>query len=163
MPDWQQIVDEEGPAAYRIARRILGNASDAQDVCQEVFAELIGFLKSREVVNLPGLVRRLASFRAVDHLRKRKATVSLTEESLACDIDGPHDVAVANELAGRLRQALARLPEQQAAVFALRHFEHLTNAEIAAALDTTPSAVSTALSKARESLARMLYPQQTET
>lgn len=163
MPDWQQIVDEQGPPAYRIARRILGNAADAQDVCQDVFAELFRMLDSREVVNLPGLVRRLASFRAVDHLRKRKATVSLNEALAASDVEGPLELAVASELAERLRKALAQLPDQQAAVFALRHFEHLTTAEIAAALDTTQSAVSTALSKAREKLARLFHHQQTET
>jgi DNA-directed RNA polymerase specialized sigma24 family protein len=84
MPDWRLILDEQGPAVYGIARRILGNAADAQDVCQDVFAELFGVLKSRQVVNLPGLVRRLASLRAIDHLRKRKATASLTDDSLAC-------------------------------------------------------------------------------
>jgi RNA polymerase sigma-70 factor (ECF subfamily) len=163
MPDWQQIVDEQGPAAYRIARRILGNAADAEDVCQEVFAEVFRVVSSRMVVNLPGLVRRLASLRAVDQLRKRKATVPLDEELTAHDVAGPQELAVANELAERLRTALARLPEQQAAVFALRYFEHLTNAEIAAALDTTQSAVSTALSKARERLVRMLHHQQSGT
>jgi len=162
MPDWQQIVDDQGPAAYRIAHRILGNAADAQDVCQDVFTEVFRMLGSRDVVNLPGLVRRLASLRAVDQLRKRKATVFLNEELAACEVADPQELAVANELAERLRKALAQLPEQQAAVFALRHFEHLSNAEIAAALDTSQSAVSTALSKARERLARLLHHQQTE-
>jgi RNA polymerase sigma-70 factor, ECF subfamily len=163
MPDWRLILDEQGPAVYGIARRLLGNAADAQDVCQDVFAELFGILRSRQVVNLPGLVRRLASLRAIDHLRKRKATVSLNDDSLACGAEDPHDVAVANELAERLRTALARLPDQQAAVFALRHFEHLSNAEIAAALDTTPSAVSTSLAKARDTLARTLNRSPMET
>lgn len=156
MPDWQQIVDEHGPAAYRIARRILGHAADAEDVCQEVFREVYRVTGVRNVTNLPGLVRRLASLRSVDYLRKRKPTVPLDDLAVAKDCEGPPAVAIARELAERLRACLAQLPEQQAAVFALRYFENLTNGEIAASLNTSPSAVSTALSKARDALGRML-------
>lgn len=156
VPDWQQIVDEHGPAAYRIARRILGHATDAEDVCQEVFSEVHRLSAQRKVVNLPGLVRRLASLRAVDHLRRRKPTVSLDGVAVSHDREGPPAVAIANELAHRLRAGLAQLPQQQAAAFALRYFENLSNTEIADYLHTSPSAVSTALAKARDTLSAML-------
>jgi RNA polymerase sigma factor (sigma-70 family) len=55
-------------------------------------------------------------------------------------------------LASRLRRCIRDLPDQQAAVFALFYFEHLSREEIAEALETTVGAVSTALSKGRRSL-----------
>ena len=59
---------------------------------------------------------------------------------------------MARELAEGLRQAIAQLPDQQAAVFSLFYFEHLSRVEIAEALGTTVGAVSTSLSKARRTL-----------
>src|SRR5688500_12631224 len=102
MFDWPQIVDEHGPAAYRIARRILGHAADAEDVCQEVFGEIHRLSTAKTIVNLPGLVRRLATLRSVDHLRKRKPTVPLDDTVVARDAQAPLAVAIANELVMRL-------------------------------------------------------------
>lgn len=156
MYDWPRIVEEHGPAVYRIARRILGHAADAEDVCQEVFWEASRMAAHGSVANLPGLVRRLAALRALDRLRSRKPMVPLDDSVVFSRHDGPAEVAIANELTGRLRQSLAELPEQQAAAFSLRYFEHLTNMEIAECLETTTGAVSTALSKARDALSGML-------
>ena len=65
---------------------------------------------------------------------------------------GPFEEAVTSELAERLRAAVGRLSEQQAAVFTLVTFEHQTRDEVAATLGISPQAVSTALYKARERL-----------
>jgi len=154
--DWPKIVEQHGPAVYRIARRILGHAADADDVCQEVFLEVYRVTAAETVTNMPGLVRRLASFRSLDKLRKRKPVVPLDDLAVAGDRDGPPAVAIANELAMRLRDALTQLPQQQAAVFALRYFEDLSTAEIADCLGTSTSAVSTALSKCRIALGKIL-------
>lgn len=156
MHDWPNIVEQHGPAAFRIARRILGRAADAEDVCQEVFAEVYRMTATGTVENLPGLVRRLASFRALDQLRKRKPTSPLDDSDVIGDRHGPAAVAIANELVLRLRCALTQLPEQQAAAFTLRYFENLSTAEIAKSLGTTTSAVSTALSKSRATLGKTL-------
>jgi RNA polymerase sigma-70 factor (ECF subfamily) len=56
----------------------------------------------------------------------------------------------AEELAGWLRNEIARLPPQQAAAFVLVYFEQLSRDEAAAALGVSPEAVSTALYKARQ-------------
>jgi RNA polymerase sigma-70 factor (ECF subfamily) len=154
--DWPRIVEEHGPVAYRIARRILGHAADAEDVCQEVFAEVHRLAANGTVENLPGLIRRLSGLRSLDQLRRRKPTSPLGDMELAGRHEGPTTVAMAKELAVRLRVALAQLPEQQAAAFALRYFENLSNRQIADCLNTSPSAVSTALSKARDTLGERL-------
>jgi RNA polymerase sigma-70 factor, ECF subfamily len=59
-------------------------------------------------------------------------------------------------LAHWLRQAVAQLPDQQAAVFAMFHFEQLSRDEISATLDVSPESVSTALYKARQHLQTQL-------
>jgi RNA polymerase sigma-70 factor (ECF subfamily) len=126
--------------------------ADAEDVTQDVFCEAWQIHTSRDVVNWPGLLRRLAVLRALDKLRRRRPNTFLAEIHLANADAGPPQLAMARELAGRLRQCIRQLPNQQAAVFSLFYFEHLSRDEIADALETTVGAVSTALSKARTTL-----------
>lgn len=152
MTDWDARVREHGPAVLRIAFRILGVVADAEDVTQDVFCEAWRIHTSHSVANWPGLLRRMAVLRALDKLRRRRADAPLAENSLGHDRDAPPEVAMARELADRLRQCIRQLPDQQAAVFSLFYFEHLSREEIAEAVDATPGAVSTALSKARRTL-----------
>ncbi len=155
--DWNAIVRENGPAVLRIAYRILGVIADAEDVTQEVFCEAWQKQLSQTVVNWPGLLRRIAVLRALDKLRRRRPSVSLTEIHLGHNRDGPAQVAMARELAAQLRECIRRLPEQQAAVFSLFYFEHLSREVIAETVGTSVGAVSTALSKARRSLKSSLF------
>ena len=55
-----------------------------------------------------------------------------------------------------LRAAVARLPKREGTVFCLRYFEDMSNLQIAHSLNVSPSAVSTALHKARVKLAAIL-------
>ena len=156
MTDWNDVVRQHGPLVFRIALRIVGQPADAEDVCQEVFCDAYRFQRSKRVDNWAGFLRRLATLRAVDRLRRAKPTIPLTGVDVPSRGDSPPDVAIAGELEGRLRQALAQLPQQQAAIFSLRYFESLTNSEIADTLDIATSAVSTALFKARARLTSLL-------
>ena len=77
-------------------------------------------------------------------------------DSLAHERSGPAEAAEAEELAARLRAALARLPARQAEVFALRFFEQMDNREIAEALALSANAVGVLLHKARRRLRELL-------
>jgi len=155
-PLWETLVRENTPMVFRVAWRILRNTHDAEDVGQDVFLELHRILDSRRVTNCPGLLRRLTVLRALDRLRRRRATAPLQESVHATAEPSPEKEMLRAEEAERVRQALARLPRQMAAVFCLRYFEDLSNLQIAEALGTSPSAVSTALHKARTRLETML-------
>ncbi len=156
MPDWESLVRESGPAVYRTAWKILRNAEDAEDVLQDVLLELFQMLQRRPVDQYDGLVRRMAVLRSLDRLRQRKRVLSLGENVAEVSREDPETLAIQNELAEWLRAAVARLPEQAASVFCLRHFENLSNSEIAVVLGVSQSAVSTALNKARNRLETML-------
>jgi RNA polymerase sigma-70 factor, ECF subfamily len=150
--DWNAVVCENTPAMLRIAHRILGVIADAEDVTQDVFCEAWQIHLSQTVANWPGLLRRMAVLRALDKLRRRRFSTQLTEINLGDNRDGPAQVAMAHELAARLRDCIRQLPGQQAAVFSLFFFDNLSRDEIAEMLGTSVGAVSTALSKARQTL-----------
>ncbi len=154
--DWDRIVEEHGRLVFRAAYRILGHAADTEDVVQEVFLEAHRLRQSRAVRNWPGLLRRLATCRALDRLRQRRPVYPLDGLSLANAEAGPEAVAIGNELAERLRAALADLPGREAAVFCLRYFEDLSYQQIADTLGVSPGAVGVALHKARAKLEGLL-------
>lgn len=156
MTDWERIVREHGPMVFTTAWRILGHAPDAEDVVQDVFLEAHRLRQAQPVRCWAGLLRRLATYRAVDCLRRRRPTVPLDGLRLPSADRGPEAAAIGRELAERLRLSLARLPDQEAAVFCLRYFEDLSYQHIAEALHTTPNAVAQALHKARARLDGLL-------
>jgi RNA polymerase sigma-70 factor (ECF subfamily) len=154
--DWDRIVREHGPLVFATAWRILGNAADAEDVVQDVFLQVHQLHQADPVRYWVGLLRSLATCRALDRLRQRRQTVPLNGLPLAAGGPAPDAALLEKELAGRLRQALARLPQREGAVFCMRYFEDLSYQQIAEALHVRVGAVATALHKARAKLETFL-------
>ena len=163
MTDWDRIVREHGPMVFGTAWRILGHVADTEDVVQEVFLHAHQYQQTRTIRCWPALLRRLSACRALDRLRQRRATLSLNGMHAYSPLAEPDAIAVANELADRLRQAIARLPQREGAVFCLRYFEDQTNPQIAEALSISCAAVATALHKARAKLEALLTEPSKET
>jgi RNA polymerase sigma-70 factor (ECF subfamily) len=156
LTDWAAIVREHGPLAFATAWRILGHAGDTEDAVQEAFLDALRLHRQEPVENWGAVLRRLASCRALDVLRKRRQVTVLATEPRAPASAQPEVVAVAAEGAVLLRRALAQLPAREAEVFALRYFGDLANPDIAALLDISTGAVAVALHKARVQLRDLL-------
>ena len=156
MVNWQSIVRSHGPMAFDTAWRLLGQAADAEDVTQESLLDAFQLHSRGEVHNWGGLLRRLATRRAIDRLRRRRKTEVLSHEPATRKADQPESVAMERELAGRLRSAIGELPDREASVFSLRYFGEMSNPEIADALGITVGAVGVALHKARIKLKQLL-------
>jgi RNA polymerase sigma-70 factor (ECF subfamily) len=178
--DWDRIVREHGPMVYTTAWRILGQAADAEDVVQDVFMEVFRRVarpeSSKGVVSpnaltpfascsgratlevrcWPALLHRLTTFRALDRLRRRKATVGLDGLCLFSPNGDPESLAIGRELADRLRQAIAQLPQREGTVFCMRYFDELSYDQIAENLAISRGAVAAALHKARAKLESLL-------
>lgn len=152
MTTWDDVVREHGPSAYRSAWRILGHAHDTEDVLQDTFLEAHRSFLSGSVRNWRAFLNQLVTYRSLDRLRQRKPSLEL-DELLTVDCHAsPDDEAVARETEARIRACVAELPERQAAVFCLFHFEALSHEDIAETLNITTNAVAVALYKSREAL-----------
>ena len=154
-PDWPNIVERHAGRVFRIAYRILGSVHDSEDVSQLVFIEVKRLQRAGPIQSWSGLFARLATMRAIDLLRRRRKNIEIEETHYVSSIE-PHHHVVAAELAEWLRKAVANLPEQQAAVFSLSHFEQLDRNEVAAILCISVESVSTTLYKARVKLQEQL-------
>jgi RNA polymerase sigma-70 factor, ECF subfamily len=156
MIDWNTVVRENSAMIFGVAWRMLGHASDAEDVVQEVFAEAYRTSKGKKIVCWTAFLRKIAACRALDALRQRKRFEPLPSEGISSMVAEPAMVAVSRELEARLQNALRELPGREAEVFCLRYFEDLPYREIADALEISPTAVSTALNQARSRLETLL-------
>lgn len=154
--DFNGLIDFHGRAVYAAAWRILGHRADTQDVVQEVFLEAFQRFANERVDHWPALLRRLATFRALDRLRQRRSIFPIDELAIADPAAEPWVVAADRELAELLRRAVAQLPQREASVFCLSSFEGLGNSQIAETLQISTGAVAVALHKARGKLAGML-------
>jgi RNA polymerase sigma-70 factor, ECF subfamily len=158
--DWGAIVRAHGAMAFDTAWRLLGHAADTEDVVQEAFLEAFRLHGRQQVRNWGGLLRHLATRRAIDRLRRRKFPLvpleALPFEPASSASEQPESVAFEHELADRLRSAIARLPDREAAVFSLHYAGEMSNCEIAETLGISADAVAMALHKARNRLKEWL-------
>lgn len=162
-PDWlETCFREHGPAVFRAALRVTGNASDAEDVVQTVFVRL-----ARRAADEPlgadagGYLHRSAVHAGLDVLRARHRAgwvpLEAAPEPISSDpgID-PERTRRAAELRRHLRLALARLSPRSAELFALRYFEGMDNATIARLLEISPGLVGVLLHRTRTRLRKDL-------
>ena len=163
MTDWTTIVDQHGQLVWATAWRLLGNPADALDCYQETFLEAVKVARREPVDNWGALLRHLATARALDSLRARCRRRNRTDPradpaALASCAAGPGQEAEADELAERLRVALAQLPHDQAEVFCLSCMDKLSYREIGERLTLTTNAVGVLLHRARQRLRELLIP-----
>lgn len=159
MDGWQKIVADYGPLVWRTCYRLLGHDADAEDCYQETFVTALGLAERETVRHWAGLLRRVATTRALDRLRRRQRLAG-RETHLEYEPDGgeagPVESVERDELVGRLREALTELPEGQARIFCLRFLEEMSYREIGKQLGMTTSAVGVQIHRARVKLKELL-------
>jgi RNA polymerase sigma-70 factor (ECF subfamily) len=148
------------PRATAYARSLVGR-HDADDLVHDCYCRL---LARRDHYDLPAdgtrLLFRLITRAAIDRYRRARPTVSLTCEGGPRDVaddatDGPDAAAIGRELAGRIGEALAKLPLAQRAAIELTALGYGRD-ELAEALDVTPGNAGVILHRARLALLREL-------
>ncbi|MFO0787983.1 MAG: RNA polymerase sigma factor [Pirellulales bacterium] len=160
MIDWEKLISLEGPAVWWAAYRLVRNQADADECFQETFVAALAVAEREAVKNWPALLHRLATHRAIDHLRKRlrrRKREEVADIALAPATDAaPSAHAEAAELAAELRWALAQLPPREAEVFCLHELGDWTYAQIADELSTTANAIGVLLHRTRHKLRQLL-------
>jgi RNA polymerase sigma-70 factor (ECF subfamily) len=161
LPDWEVIVRTHAPMAFDTAWRLLGHAADTEDAVQEALLDAFQLHGRQPVSNWGGLLRHLATRRAIDRLRKQRRAVPLALKPLIVEpaspeSEQPESAAIERELAERLRLAVAELPDREGSVFSLRYFGEMANSDIAETLGISTDAVGVALHKARKRLKETL-------
>ena len=159
----KEIFDEYRDKVYRIAYGVVRHREEALDIVQEVFIKLfrtIGNFKGKS--SFYTYVYRTAMNTAIDHVRKFKKSTSLSFE------DGverylpdspekrPDQVAMGRELEGKVKEALAKLPDDQRTAIIFREVEGLSYQEMAKAMGCSMGTVMSRLHYGRKKLQQLL-------
>jgi len=150
--DFNRLVEDHGPALYRMAYRSIGDPHEAEDVVQETFRSA---WKSRTRYEsgrgdrawLVAILRR----RIVDHWRRRSPVATLASEA-ALEVGVPGADPLANEFTDEVQAALDRLPEELRETLLLVVVGELTHQEAADLLGIPLGTVLSRVSRARTRL-----------
>ena len=155
-----EIVAEERSRLRNFIRRRVPDPSDAEDIVQEVFYELVEANSLlMPIEHVTGWLFRVARNRITDLFRKKRP-VSFTdaafedeegelleiEDLLTSSDAGPEALCLRNMLLDELESALAELPAEQRAVFIAHEFDGRSFKELSA---ETGIGVNTLLARKR--------------
>ncbi len=144
---------------FNLARRLLGDAAEAEDALQETFLEMVRSIHGyRGDGPFWGWIRKVAASKALMRLRARRGRAG--QEPLD---DGSGPAATTTELRARgdaapagdrvdLETALAALPDASRAVVWLHDVEGYTHGEIATLMGRTASFSKSQLARAHARL-----------
>ena len=169
---FEELVRRLEQTVYSLARRMLQNEHDAEDVTQQSFLSALEHLASfRHEASFRTWLLRIAAHASLKVLRKRRGldTVSLEAETEpGSDEQIPHPEYIAdwsaapetvihrNETRRLIDEALAELDEKHRLVFLLRDLEGLSVKETAEALGLSEGNVKVRLLRARLQLRERL-------
>ena len=160
----EEVFRAYAPRIYALARRMLGNDADAEDVTQDVLVQVVRKLHTfRGESAFPTWLHRVTVNAALAHRRKR----ATSEDRRVYDplenflSDGKHAAPIREwsippdqevldqENHELIEKAIQELPETYRDVYVLADVEGLPNAEIAGMLGLSVAAVKSRLHRAR--------------
>ncbi|GAU82767.1 RNA polymerase sigma factor [Bosea sp. BIWAKO-01] len=157
---------------YRIARGIVRNGSEAEDVVQEAYVRAFTHLESfRGDSSLATWLSRIVINEALGRLRRSRQEIELarsTDRSAAAQIipfpcntscDDPERAMAQRQILQLVERATDNLPDTYRSVFIARVIEGLSVEETAELLDLRPETVKTRLHRARHLLRKQLDEQ----
>ena len=141
---------------YAIALRMTGHVQDAQDVVQEALLHAWQALPRfrQDAAVLTWLIRIVIN--GCHNLRRRPTPVPTQPHEQPMDQPTVEAVVEARERVGLVTAAIAELPFDQRAALVLHTFDGRSQAQVAALLGTTESAVKVRIHRARRTLLNRL-------
>jgi RNA polymerase sigma-70 factor (ECF subfamily) len=174
---FRAIMQRNNRRLYRVARSVLGDDSEAEDVVQEAYVRALGSLGTfRGDSSLTTWLTRITLNEALGRLRHRRPTVDLTVldaepagsaniipfPTMQPDTD-PERAAAQLQIRHLIEGAIDELPEAFRTVFVMREVEEMSVEETADFLNIEPATVKTRLHRARRLLRQALDHQLAST
>lgn len=140
-----EVIREYTEPLYWQIRRLVQSHDDANDVLQNVFIKAWQSIDSfRGDAKLSTWLHKIAINESISHLdrERRRQALSLDGDdgALAAAIEADEHID-GDELALKLRKAIASLPEKQRLVFNMRYYDDMKYEEISEILGTSVGAL----------------------
>ncbi|PWU12497.1 MAG: RNA polymerase subunit sigma-24 [Terriglobia bacterium] len=163
------LVERHSRALFRLAFRMTGNESDAEDVVQETFLRAYRQLaRFDERASFGTWIYRIATNYSLDLVRSRNRRSerwqSLDEEagdpllSAPSGDPAPDRLAQSGEVRQHLAAAMDELSAAERTAFVLRHFEGMSIEDVGRTLGCQPGAAKHSVFRAVQKLRRALEP-----
>lgn len=155
---FETLVDRHSPALYRVARRMLADAHEAEDVVQDCFARLWQNAPRWRPsgAGLVGWLHRVTMNLCFDRKRRTALVVTPDVPDRADDAPLADRLIEMDEAQRAVAGALADLPERYRAALVLCYYEGFTNALAAEILELNIKAMESLLFRARRQLRLLL-------
>jgi RNA polymerase sigma-70 factor, ECF subfamily len=150
---FEQLYERYHAPILNYLHRMVGDRTVAEDLAQDSFVKAYKALpQTRPGLAFKAWLYRIATNTAISHARRKKIVKWIpftpgqdhaTDESVEGSVTRRYDV----------EKTLAKLPPHYAAVLLLRHYQGLSVAETAEALDITETACKLRLFRARKAFA----------
>lgn len=146
------------PRLVSLARRLLGDGIEAEDVAQETLIRTWSQAPSWETgkARIDTWMHRVALNLCLDRLRRRKPQVSPDDVVLIDEGQAPSARIEARQTADKVRIALDALPERQREAIVLQYYQDMSNIDAAAHMGVSVEALESLLSRARRNLRKAL-------
>jgi RNA polymerase sigma-70 factor, ECF subfamily len=162
----RELIRRNNQRLFRVARAVLRDDAEAEDVVQETYVKAFTRLDGFEArAQFSTWLTRIALNEAFGRRRRKRATATL-EDVEAAQTGGaelipfpgsappldPEATAGRGEIGRLLEELVDALPEPFRVVFVLREVEEMSTEEVAAFLAINPATVKTRLFRARKLL-----------
>ncbi|OAP36805.1 RNA polymerase subunit sigma [Sinorhizobium glycinis] len=169
---FRAIMQAHNRKLYRIARSILRNNSEAEDVLQEAYVRAFTHFRDfRGDSTIATWLARIVINEALGRLRTKKRQMKLAEAMrqshqaeiiafpLNANLNDPEKTMAQRQILDLVEKLTDHLPDTYRTVFVLRVIEGLNNEETATLLGLRPETVRTRLHRARHLLKEQLERQ----
>ena len=169
---FQPLVEAHQSRVFGLALRMLGNEREAEDAAQDAFLHAFARLGSyKPEWRFKTWIMTITSNLCIDKLRRRRLEpANFADMTANGAADGevdfishapqPDAIVMKRQRDAALRAMLAELQDEDRSMVAMFYFNDLSYDEIAAAMNTTVSAVKSRLFRARQKLAQSKWAAQ---
>lgn len=159
---FEELIERHQNAVIGTVAKMLGNATDAEDIAQQVFIRIWKSAprykrKAKFTTFLFTIARNLVFNESRKRSRKKEYSMDEREDDYHLQTpdpqtESPDDGLLHKELQAAVDKAIAELPENQRLAVVLRRYEGMPYEEIANVLELSVSAVKSQLFRARNAL-----------
>ncbi len=153
---FQQWVADYQDQAWSLARYLLKDAAEAEDVCQESFVKLWHQQDAIDPDKVKAWLMKVTRNGCLDRIRRRKPSEELSEWQAADPEREPQKDAEHFELGQWLQRSIDRLGEPYRSLVVLRDVQQNSYEEVADTLELSLAQVKVYLHRARKQLRESL-------